>query len=176
MRKLIQILTILLFLNSCSNPSIGTSEELQFIKTINPAWINFYKLRITDFKIEKFELIQTLTKKDLIQGNIIGDFDTNFNKNHAQFLINSPDSSEYIDLDYYLISISKDEYGQLSCNGYDVDQEINWVNRKTQTIKRIGYNGTISRTEDAKWINSSNIVLFGTFEKTITLEFIDLST
>ncbi len=152
------------------------TEKLEIIETINPEWIDFYKTRLTDFNIGKFELLKTWKEDSLLHGNILADFDTNFNFNHEEFLINSPTNSEYIDLDYYLINITQNENNELICAGYDVDQEINWVNRMTKTIRRLNFNGSVSTTEDARWINDSNIVLFGINENKLSLEFINLKT
>ena len=150
--------------------------ELSLIKTLNPIWINYYKSKIINFNIKKFKLIRQWKEKNLLTGGILGDFDSNFNKNHSQFLINSPDKSSYIDLDYSEISIVKNRKGQLIRIGGDVDQEINWVNRKNKDIKRISYCGSISEVEDAKWIDGSKVVLYGTEENRLTIEIINLSS
>jgi hypothetical protein len=150
--------------------------DLKSIKTLNPKWTEFYQTRIADFSPAKFELKESWKEDNLITGNILADYNPDFNKNHFQFLINSPDKSQYIDLDYYNLNIIKNPQGEFINQGYEVDQEINWVNRNKKEIKRIGFHGTISKIEDAKWIDNSTVVLFGLFENKLTLKFCNLNS
>lgn len=177
MRLFIISVTIIFILSSCSNQNRqgkGDTKELSIISTINRTWLDFYKKNNPDFNLNKFKLIQIRNEGNLMNGVILADFDRNFNKVHSQFLINSPDNSMYIDLDYYQKQIIKRGNEGLICEGFDVDQEVNWVNRKTKVIKRIDFCGTSCSIEDAKWVNNSNIVLFGLSESKPTIEFIDL--
>jgi hypothetical protein len=155
------------------NDSIPSNikNELEILKTLNPQWIKYYNININKFKLDK-----TWQENSLIMGNIVGDFNSKFNKNHSAFLINSPDNSQYIDLDYSS-NFQKNDKNELVITGGEVDQEVNWVNRKTKKIKRLFFGGS-AWIEDAKWINSNEIVLFGydSYRKKIFIWLIDLST
>ena len=153
--------------------NIERIKELNLIKTINPTWVNYYKSKIKDFNIGKFELIKKWKEKNLLQGNIIADFDKGFNKNHTPFLINSPDSFQYIDLDYYQTNIIKNKKGQLSSSGGEVDQEVNLINRKTKEVKRIDFYGSTSGIEDAKWISNTVVALYGFDVKQLAITVVD---
>lgn len=178
MRKIAYILLIGVLI-SCSNQQTREHEltnKLDQIRKLNPGWTEFYQKEIIDFNPSKFEFDRRWTENSFYPGNILADFDSNFNANHTRFLINSPDNRKYIDLDFYDRVIDIDENGNLFCKGADVDQEIDVVDRSTREIVRIGFNGPGSITEDAKWIDDSNIVLFGRVENQLTLEFINLKT
>lgn len=177
MRLPVFLMTIVFIFNSCFNQDKnekGNAKELTIINTINPTWLDFYKIRNPEFNLNRFRLIQRWKESNLIEGNIVADFDEHFNEIYSQFLINSPDQSMYIDLDYYQKPIIKGGNDSLICEGFGVDQEVNWVNRKTKVIKRIDFCGTTSTIEDAKWIDNSNIVLFGLGENKPIIEFINL--
>jgi hypothetical protein len=128
----------------------------------------------TDFNTMKFKYNGKRKLPDFRRGNIFGDFNKEFNKNQTQFLIESPDRDEYIDLDSYHRSIEKNKNGQLICLGEDVDQEVNWINRKTKEIKNIYFSGPDSWIEDSKWIDDSKVLLFGVDFKKLTIRIIDL--
>ncbi len=182
MKTIIYILVFTFSLASCTHRKSQNSEvqkgenpdKLMELKSLNPAWYKYYSKKIKHFKYENFQLENKWNEKELITGNIRGDFDSSFDKSSSQFLINSPDNSEYIDLDSYLYVIKKNEKSELICADMDVDQEINWVNRKTKQIKRISFVGPDSRFEDAKWINNSTIALFGVDNKKLFITIIDL--
>jgi hypothetical protein len=182
MKTIIYILIFIFSLASCTNRKSQNSEvqkeetrdKWMDLKSLNPEWYRYYSKRINHFKFENFQLENKWNEKELIAGTISGDFDSSFDKSNSQFLINSPDYSEYIDLDSYLYVIKKNEKSELICADMDVDQEINWVNRKTKQIKRICFVGPDSRFEDAKWVNNSTIALFGIDNKKLFITIVDL--
>jgi hypothetical protein len=155
---------------------IDCPVKLNELIFINSAWFNYYKTEINNFSIDKFELIKKWREKQLIQNNIFGDFDEGFNENHTKFIINSPDKTQYIDLDSYQIDILKNEKGELFSKGGEVDQEIDWVNRKTKEIKRLGFYGSCAWIDDAKWIDNDKVVLFGLNENHLIIKVINLTT
>jgi hypothetical protein len=151
-------------------------EDIERLRQLNPAWFKYYSNKIKNFDLAKFSHIRKWDEKEFIPGNIPGDFDPKFNKNHLQFLINSPDRKRYIDLDYYQRQFEKNKSGNLICNGGEVDQEVNLVDRKAKKVLRIGFYGPDSRIEDGKWFDKNNIVLYGIYDKHLMLETIDLET
>lgn len=163
--------------DSCDNNVLIPNEYIEeFNKAliINTEWISYHKSKISDLSAEKFEIIRKWTEKELITGTIYGDFDKEFNKNHIEFLINSPDNSQYIDLDSYTREFELNEKNQLIWIGDEVDQEINWVNRKNNEIKRIAFCGATSSVEDAKWLNNSTVGLYGINDNNLCITIIDL--
>ena len=150
--------------------------NLDDLLSINSIWFDYYISEIDEFSIDKFKLVKKWRESQLIQNNIHGDFDENFNINHIKFIINSPDKTQYIDLDSYQIDIIKDENGELISKGGEVDQEIDWVNRKTKEIKRIGFYGSCAWIDDAKWVDNNKVVLFGLNDSHLMINIIDLST
>jgi hypothetical protein len=151
-----------------------TIIDLDSLVSLNPSWFKFYQTLNADFDPRKFKFNGKRNVSEYLRGNIIGDFNKEFNKAHSQFLIDSPDGDQYIDLDYYQRSIEKKPDGQLICRGDDVDQEVNWVNRKTQKIYRIFFSGPDAWIEDAKWIDNSRVVLYGVDFKKLSIRIIDL--
>lgn len=152
------------------------SVNLDDLLSINSIWFDYYLSEINEFSVDKFKLVKKWRESQLIQNNILGDFDNDFNINHTKFIINSPDKTHYIDLDSYQIDIIKNENGELICKGGEVDQEIDWVNRKTKEIKRIGFYGSSAWIDDAKWVDNTKVVLFGLNDSHLMINIIDLST
>jgi hypothetical protein len=141
---------------------------------VKSKWFDYYDIKVKDFKIDKFRFKNDRKELKLMQGSIIGDYDKSFNTLHEAFLINSPDGSKYIDLDYYQYPFEKNNRGEIICSGGEPDQEVNLVNRKTKEINRLCFNGTISQVEDALWLGNNAVVLMGYEENKLFLEFIDL--
>jgi hypothetical protein len=148
--------------------------SIDSLSRINNEWVDYYRKIINDFSLEKFELKSNWTEKELLNGNIFGDFDNEFNINHAKFLVNSPDNRQYIDLDSYQINIEKNASGDLILKGGQVDQEINLVNRTTKEIKRIEFFGPTAHIEDIKWIDNNSFVLFGIMNHKLMIEVIQI--
>jgi hypothetical protein len=155
------------------NIHLYKNYDLNFIKKLNPAWMNYYHIDLVKFKLDTCWSVT-----ELMDGNIRGDFNSGFNKNHIPFLINSPDNKQYIDLDYYTFQIEKNSKNKLVLTGGEVDQEVNLVNRETKKIKRLAFFGPTSSIEDAKWINNEELVLFGVNKdkSKLFLEIINIKT
>jgi hypothetical protein len=153
---------------------INCPLNIDSLSKINNEWVDYYRKIINDFSLEKFELKSNWTEKELLNGNIFGDFDKEFNINHAKYLVNSPDNKQYIDLDSYQINIEKNTSGDLVLRGGQVDQEINLVNRTTKEIKRIEFFGPTAHIEDIKWIDNNSFVLFGIMNDKLMIEVIQI--
>lgn len=81
---------------------------------------------------------------------------------YGPYLKYSPDSSMFIDLDSYGISIEKDENGKWVGSEGGPDVEIGLVNTKAGKKSRLLFLGPGSTIDDAYWFNDDDIVLLGT--------------
>jgi hypothetical protein len=98
-------------------------------------------------------------QKDTInemQGNILGTFDNKFDSRYSVLLIYSPNEKKYIDIDSYKMELDDNKVAM-----FDVDQEINIIDKDKKTINRIEFYGTYCWIEDAFWVNDSVFVLLG---------------
>lgn len=83
---------------------------------------------------------------------------------YGQFLKYSPDSSKFIDLDSYNISITKNELGQLIGGSQEPDTEISLIDLKKKEKIRLVFLGPGNSVEEAAWIDNDNLVLIGYLE------------
>lgn len=182
MAKYLSILSLCLLTLSCLNQkkenglNLTDQNKIKQIESIHPSWFEFYEAQLSDYKNNKFELISTCKQDSLPSGNILTDSDKNYNPIYSEFAIFSPDSLSYLDLDSYQMILIRNEDQLLICEGMEIDQEVNWVNRKTNKVKRLAFCGSACRFEDAKWLDNSQVVLFGICEKKLCLKLIDLQT
>lgn len=177
MKKTLTLFGILLLL-ACSTNSKQKKEkpfDLNTLVKINPHWVGFYQNRINDFHSSKFEITKSWTTDSWEAGNIKSDTDPDFDQIYKPFLIDSKDRIQYIDLDSYQKQLEMDENGKIVFVGSEPDQEVNWVNRETNEIKRISFVGSAAKIEDASWLDEERVILFGKTGNTVFLELIDLS-
>lgn len=104
--------------------------------------------------------LESTTNLNLESGNIFGTFDKEFNSIYAPFLVYSPNKEQYVDFDSYHWSLEG------KTPQFEIDQEINLVNVKNKTIKRIGFRGSNELVEDAYWKNDSTVVLLENMNST----------
>lgn len=128
------------------NLDLKTNENLK-------DWFGYYKSKDSAFSLSNFKFERTDTL-NFIKGNGLGLFDKNFDKIYIDFLIFSADKNRYIDFDSNYWTLD-DEKKML----FDVDQEINLVDIKKQTVTRIGFRSSSSWVENAFWENDSTIIL-----------------
>jgi hypothetical protein len=116
-------------------------------------WFDYYKSKDSTFCLSDFmfERIDTL---NFIKGNVLGQFDKNFDKIYADFLVFSEDKNKYIDFDSYYWTLDNEKKPL-----FDIDQEINLVDIKKQTVTRIGFRSSTSWVENTFWENDSTIIL-----------------
>lgn len=122
-------------------------------------WVNYYVSLDSGFYQNTFKLEST-TNLNLESGNIFGTFDKEFNSIYAPFLVYSPNKEQYVDFDSYHWSLEG------KTPQFEIDQEINLVNVKNKTIKRIGFRGSNELVEDAYWKNDSTVVLLENMNST----------
>ncbi len=178
MIKIKIFLLSLMFLVSCctfaqEQQIERTVPDLDLVKITNSSWFEFYSDIIPTLSIKGFALDECKTYK-FIKGNIFGDFDSNFNKNNSSYLINSEDSIWYIDLDSYKYDLRKSKDGVLYSYGGSIDQEVNLVNRETKDVSRVLFHGFPSQIEDAEWLSPSEVVLYGRFDDSLYLIYLNI--
>ncbi|BDS10399.1 hypothetical protein [Aureispira anguillae] len=152
------------------NPIHPTLQKLVNAKT---TWLKYYKMKDASFDPRQFESAGKETL-ELSPGNAWNDTDPNFEKTLSALLINAPDHSQYIDLDSYWMELEK-EADKIISYSLDLDQEVNWVNRKTKEAYRIGFCGSACEFEDAVWLDNQSFVLMGKEEDKLFLQFIELN-
>ena len=174
------VIIIIFCITACSTSSNKDAEaargEINKAFELNPAWVQYYSKLLPGFSAEKFIPAFEITKKGLNSANILGDFDKNYDTLFSRFIIESPDKSQYIDLDSYRMADIKKEKGKLTCIGFEPDQEVDWVNRNTHKIYRLELNGPDELIEDAKWVDDSNIFLYGFAEGQALIWSVNLKT
>jgi hypothetical protein len=116
-------------------------------------WIDYYQSLEPNFSLENFEF-KSKDSLNIIQGNVFGNYDTNFDPIYSDFLIYRNDKEKYIDFDSYNWSI--DENKEIL---FSPDQEINVVDIKNKTVDRIAFRGPSQWVENAYWESDSMIVL-----------------
>lgn len=160
--------------NSAISQINSESRKLDLEENSNSTlntWVSYYRKLKPDFSLSNFELDSeeySLPNK----GTIYGIFDKNFDPIYTDFLIYNSNKNQYLDFDSFNWSL--DESGNPS---FSVDQEINLVNIKEQTISRIAYYGPSQWVEDAFWKNDSIIFLLeNSPEKQLRITKINLNS
>lgn len=116
-------------------------------------WVDYYHKLEPKFSLENFEFNSKDTL-NIMQGSVVGNYDTNFDSVYSDFLIYRNDKEKYVDFDSY--SWSLDENDELM---FSPDQEINLIDIKNKTVNRIAFRGPSHRVENVFWQNDSTIVL-----------------
>ncbi|MCC1484787.1 hypothetical protein [Winogradskyella immobilis] len=133
-------------------------------------WVNYYQNSEPNFSLNKFEFKSNDTLQ-IIQGNIFGIFDSNFDQIYSDFLIYKNDKEKYIDFDSYSWVLNEKKEILFS-----PDQEINVVDIKNKTINRIAFRGPSQWVENIFWQNDSTVVLLeNNHEKQPTITKINLA-
>jgi hypothetical protein len=83
---------------------------------------------------------------------------------YGPFLKYSPDSTKFIDLDSYNVSISRAANGRLTGSYQGPDTEINLIDLKTKEKVSLLFLGPGNSIEDAAWIDNNNLILIGYLE------------
>lgn len=111
--------------------------------------LDWTKFEVTRFWKEEFNTKSTFSpEKD-------------FFEIYGPFLKYSPDSSKFLDLDSYNLSIYKANNGKLVADGQGPDTEVSMVIPATKQRIRLIFLGPGNSVEDAAWIDNENFVLFG---------------
>jgi hypothetical protein len=141
-------------------------------------WFVFYQKQLPKLRLSDFSCAYNKKKIDTRPGNIVPDWDTKFSKCQKVFVINSPNKNIYLDLLSYMV-IFNEQNDSCIVNGFDVDQEVNIVNRQKKSVTRIGFFGPDLFVEDAMWFDDQKFILLGFIGNTeselkLFIEFIDI--
>jgi len=141
-------------------------------------WFVFYQKQLPNLNLSDFSCAYKKKKVDTRPGNILPDWDSKFSKCQKVFVINSPNKKFYLDLLSYMV-IFNEQNDSCIVNGFDVDQEVNIVNRQKLTVTRIGFFGPDLFVEDAMWFDDQKFILMGFIGNTeselkLFIEFIDI--
>lgn len=118
-------------------------------------WSHFYQTQDSIFELSAF-VPEDSVHVSPMKGTVKAISDPAFHAVYTPFLIFSPDSSRYIDIDSYLWTL--DAYGDPS---FEADQEINLIDMKTDSVTRVGFLGPSLRIEEVIWLDDTNLVLLG---------------
>lgn len=129
-----------LFVNFESQPNMKT-------------WMDFYKSHDSDLSLNNFNLEES-QKLKLMEGNVKGNFDPNFDKTYEPFLIYNPSKTMYLDIDSYNWEVDKE-----GTTLFNSDSEINLVNLNDKSVSRIAYYGPSYWVDDAFWLSDSIFAL-----------------
>lgn len=129
-----------LFVNFESQPNMKT-------------WMDFYKSNDSDLSLNNFNLEES-QKLKLMEGNVKGNFDPNFDKTYEPFLIYNPSKTMYLDIDSYNWEVDKE-----GTTLFNSDSEINLVNLNDKSVSRIAYYGPSYWVDDAFWLSDSIFAL-----------------
>lgn len=138
--------------------SVEQLDQPSWIKKPDSAfltWQRFYQEHDSNFRSSRFTAKDSL-RISPIQGTVKTIHDRDFDPVYANFLVYAPDSSRYIDMDSYLWSLGKEDNIDFS-----VDQEINLVDLKTDSVTRIAFFGPSYRVEEVVWLDNQRVLLLG---------------
>lgn len=134
--------------------SMDYSQPMSFEE--NPTmkgWLDFYKKENPGIGLGNFEMQKT-EKLEMMEGSVSGSFDSKFDSVYMPFLVFNPSKTMYVDLDSYNWVLDDDGTAM-----FEADQEVNLVNLKDKSVKRIAFYGPSYWAEDAFWMNDSVFVL-----------------
>lgn len=189
LKRKIYLVLVLLFLVSCKNEKTEHDKNIQDSvqnhskeikndafefsaeenKTLKK-WKNYYRKIDSDFNLDKFEF-QNSSELEFMKGNVLPNYDKNFDAVYEPFLIFSPSGNYYLDLDSYHWQLDKTKNQPM----FNPDQEINLVSLKDSLVQRIAFYGPSFTVEDAYWKTDQKIIfLEGTYENSPNISLIDL--
>ena len=80
---------------------------------------------------------------------------------YNRFLIYSPDSSCFIDLDSYSLMLERNDAGELITYGTEVDMQAALVSITEKIRKTLIFCGTACLIEEAEWIDNNTVCILG---------------
>lgn len=117
-------------------------------------WLSFHDFNAIDFRDTALSYSLKLENETPISSLKQSEF--------AKLIaIYSPDSSLYVDLDSYSLSIEKDSLGKYFSYGSEPDTEVSLFNLKTAKKYKLIFLGPDYRIEEAFWQNNECVVLLG---------------
>lgn len=163
MRTNLLVIAFLALLFSCSDnrsiPENDNSSELgkgiPFFSDQHATfrkWNTYHVSRGSGFQNMDFLFLKPV-KTAFTKGTIYGTFDQEFDETYRPFLVYNPNKEQYIDFNSYHWTLVNGE------PQFEIDQEINWVDTKHKTVKRIAFCGSEEVVEDVYWKDDNTVVL-----------------
>ena len=154
-----------------TNPTELETEAIQTGNELNENTIavldnapifQFAKTNVPQFSWNTFQLTRFWKEDSLL----IRPFDAGerFFENYGPLLKYSADSSRFIDLDSYNISIRKNNKGERVGRPQGPDTEVNLVDVKEKMSTRLIFLGPGNNIEDAYWLDNQNLVLISSVD------------
>jgi len=137
--------------------TVLTKETISFFN--RSGYENYARGIDKDFDWSRFHMVDSW-KDDTVQQKTYQP-DKSFFALYGPFLKYSPDSSMFIDLDSYNISLSKTASGELEGREEGPDTEVSLVDLKAKHKKRLVFLGPGGSVEDGGWLDNDNLVLIG---------------
>lgn len=116
-------------------------------------WFAYYRTKKADFNQQQF-VLQDSGWTEKIPGTIRGNFDPEFDPIYEPFLVWSPDKTKYVDFDSYQWGLEDNEM-----QAYGPDQEIDLVDVRKKTVRRLAFFGPSQTVENVAWKDDQTIVL-----------------
>ena len=150
--------------DSVANENIDTVLSNDAIALFNQSGFStFARSKAPAFDWSKFRMMNSW-KEDYLY---ITPFEPapDYYTTYKPYLKYSPDSSMFIDLDSYNLTIEKDKNGRRIGIESGPDTEVSLVNVKDKKRTRLVFLGPGSSIEDGSWIDNENLFLLG-FQET----------
>jgi hypothetical protein len=139
---------------------IKTGNELQE-QTIaildNAPIFKFTKSNLPEFNWNSFQLTRFWTEDSLMTTAF--EPEAGYFENYGPLLKYSPDSTKFVDLDSYNISIRRNNKGERIGQPQGPDIEVSLVDLKKKQISRLVFLGPGNNIEDASWLDNENLIL-----------------
>ena len=141
--------------------TVLSNETISFLNTAPLSSIA--KSKAPNFSWSRFRMTNSWTADSLYTSPFEPSPD--YYDRYKPLLKYSPDSTMFIDLDSYNLSIEKDKNGKLFGSEAGPDTEVSLVNVNDRKKTRLVFLGPGSSIEDGSWIDRENLVLMG-FQET----------
>ncbi len=136
--------------------TVLSGESLSFFN--QSGFSDFAKRKAPAFDWSKFRLVSSWEDDSLLVSEFRQPENYELYKKLFRY---SPDSTKYLDLDSYNVTIQKDLRGNYVVDDSGPDTEVSIVDTKTNKKTRLVYMGPGNSVEDGAWIDSDNIVIMG---------------
>jgi hypothetical protein len=147
--------------------SLKTGNELndQTIATLDKSPI-FRSARstVSEFNWNRFQLTRFWKEDSLLTRSF--EPEQGYYDNYGPLFKYSPDSTKFIDLDSYNISIRKNNKGQRIGEPQGPDTEVSLVDLKKKQVSRLIFLGPGNNIEDAAWQDNENLLLVSSVDNT----------
>ena len=135
--------------NELQEPTIAILDNAPIFK--------FTKSNLPQFNWNSFQLTRFWTEDSLLTTAF--EPEPGYFENYGPLLKYSPDSTKFIDLDSYNISISRNNKGERVGEPQGPDVEVSLVDLKKKQTSRLLFLGPGNNVEDATWLDNENLIL-----------------